>query len=245
MIELDQYYPRTNAPIAPPMKRQTFLFGFDPDAALCVSIIVALSPVLQSCSRDGNPAPKDSDRHSKKTEPPGSEMDFDLNFNDGTTLRTEPEKPPVRSGKSILADDLRIAAMNPTTYEGINERVNAIKRIGEGKHVEAIPFLVGKLIEIRSFDSGGVSDFSASYPCASALVNIGPESVPPLQEHFLKSSSEMEQLVIVATLARIQGSKDTASWIAILMENGALNLNRDRMAELKEFVLSLNIESQF
>jgi len=120
------------------------------------------------------------------------------------------------------------------------EAVKTVKEIGERKQVEVISSLLGAMFIILPFSTNNPADFSETYPCSEALIKIGEPAVPKVQDQFLIAKSGVEQLVLLHVLLKINGVRFTADWLEELQGMKLVPERRQRLAELRTWVLSQN-----
>lgn len=165
----------------------------------------------------------------------------------GRNSDTPPQTaPPVQQPKSSAAPissaelqkDVEVIYKTPLTIEDFELRVAVVKRIGVDKRVEAVPLLLDQLLQITPLTINNAVDTAETYPCSEALVQIGEPAVPKVQSQFLKSSSNVEQLVLLEILLRIKGSEYVAAWLERLPDKGSGSLPEQRRTQLKQWALS-------
>lgn len=151
------------------------------------------------------------------------------------------QQPKSSSAPTLTAEskrDVEVIKKRPLTIEDFERRLAVVKLIGVEKRVEAVPLLLDKLLQITPLTINNAVDYTETYPCSAALVQIGELAVPEIERRFLKSSSNLEQLVLLDTLLKIKGAAYVAEWIEKLPKSGHNALGEQRLAELKQWALS-------
>lgn len=102
---------------------------------------------------------------------------------------------------------------------------HSVEILGELKASTAIPALVKRI----DFNDGRSGMSLTYYPCAKALVKIGPASVQPLFETFTGNDSDLPQILAVWTLRSIGDTTARSALVKVL----AFERNRLRLNEIK------------
>lgn len=161
---------------------------------------------------------------------------------DTPSQKASPVQQPKTNTSPISPTELQrdVAVINktPLTIEDSERRVAAVKKMGVEKRVEAVPLLLDQLLQIRPLAINNAVDYAEIFPCSEALVQIGEPAVLKVQSQFLKSSSNVEQLVLLEILLRIKGAAFVAEWIEKLPKSGSNALGEQRRTELKQWALS-------
>lgn len=143
-------------------------------------------------------------------------------------------KIPPLGGRHVLLDSMTQKIKDSGGDWNIrSQAIKVVMEVGEQKRCEATASLLNGLFVIQPFSIDNVADFSTTYPCSVALVNIGDLAVPQIQSRFLANFSAIEQLVLLHTLAKIKGADFVASWLASLQYNGNSSLGDERRRELQ------------
>lgn len=123
-------------------------------------------------------------------------------------------------------------------WEKRNEAIKIVKQIGEQRQAEAIPSLLDGMLIVQPFSINNALDYADTYPCSAALVQIGDPAVPQVQARILETGANIEQMVLLDTIRRIKGSDFVSQWLDSLPDSGVGSLSKQRLTELKHWVLS-------
>ena len=151
-------------------------------------------------------------------------------------METEPE-PTKPSARSSRTDKLiRKAISGPTSIIGWQERIDAVKQLGDERAYEAVPALVDNLTRITPFMVNNFLDYQETYPASDALAKIGVRAIPQLTKRFEETTSEPERLILLDTLVRIKGKNWVFNYLGQVDKQRTSTASTERLGTLQAWV---------
>jgi len=144
------------------------------------------------------------------------------------------------SRQEAIKDALLKLRTEPKTMLQMDERVKAIKKLGEMRAVEAIPPLVRNLTKIRPISGYDMLDLAETYPAGEALIQIGDPAVDSLKKRFEATPPGHDQLLILNILRRIKGKEWTVSYLTQLNQEQKEKLPDAALDKLAHWVRSFD-----
>lgn len=123
-----------------------------------------------------------------------------------------------------------------------SDLIEKVLKMGSDKSVESVPYLVENVMKITPVVLWNSTDYSQTYPCTVALINIGEPAIAPIKERLLTTVSKVEQRILLSTLSQIIGSKEVVKWLDSVAPADEGNPAIQYLRERKNWVLSLNYE---
>lgn len=199
---------------------------------LAISVIACLAIGLCSCGRKPAQQSKISDTSQEAPTAPVTP----------TTERSTPhveienqsaKASPRRSRTEALIEK---ATLPPTSIIGWQERIDAVKRLGDERVYEAVPALIANLTRITPFMVNNFLDYQETYPATDALTKIGIRAVPQITKRFEETTSEPERLILLDTLVQINGKKWVFNYLGQVDKQRTSTASTERLGTLQAWV---------
>lgn len=147
---------------------------------------------------------------------------------------TQPTVPSL--SRSNTDELIKRATLTPTSIIGWQERIEAVKQLGDKRIYQSVPVLIANLTRITPFTVNNFLDYQETYPASEALAKIGVRAVPQITKRFEETTSEPERLILLDTLVRIKGKNWVFNYLAQVDKQHTSTASKERLGTLQAWV---------